>query len=159
MPQEIRNSLHPGTPVYYQVDLLKALIMDYMTRSSQHEIPYCVISDFDIKPMDSKEIFDKKTVMHLSKQGYVFNGRGWLGFENSFYIFNRDVRTVIDKHFENVIIRTAKIIEDLRHVPVGKSGYQIPSTTNGRNCHKYNKEEAIDELKDWKELPLAKNLL
>ena len=111
IPTEIEYSLHPGTPVYYRVDILKALITDYMLKTGQK---YCVISDIDVEPMTSEQIFDQRTLDYLEHNGYVFNGVGVSGFENSFYIFNQAKKDVSDTHREIVIDGIADLITQSR---------------------------------------------
>lgn len=70
---EIRKSLHPGTPVYYRVDLLKVLITNYqMTFGTK----YCVFSDIDIGAQSPQQLFDQRTIHYLDTNGYVFNRVG-----------------------------------------------------------------------------------
>jgi hypothetical protein len=89
--QEIEHLFHPGTPVYFRVDLLKALITDYMLDSTMTKKPYCVVSDIDVEPMNKKEIFDKRTLESLRTVGYVFNAPQGMGeMENNFFIFHQN---------------------------------------------------------------------
>ncbi|MCX6990780.1 MAG: hypothetical protein NTX49_06950 [Chlamydiae bacterium] len=107
---ELENSLHPGTPVYYRVDLLKVLITDYMMSSPRESSKYCVVSDIDIEPMSTEHMFDKRTLDFLSSDGYVFNG----GNENSFLIFNREKEGLQETHSEIMIKPIIETLTDLR---------------------------------------------
>ena len=100
---EIENSLHPGTHVYYRVDLLKALIADHMISSPEERAKYCVVSDVDVKSMPPQQLFDERTIGYLSSKGYVFNRVGMTGpFENSFFIFNREKDDLQKTHYDSI---------------------------------------------------------
>lgn len=117
---EIGNSLHPGTQVYYRVDLLKALIADHMI-SSEESPKYCVVLDVDVQPMSPQQILDQRTVDYLSSAGYVFNRVGLLdNFENSFFIFNKKNENLKKVHHKTIIKWTATTITSLRQYPVGQ---------------------------------------
>jgi hypothetical protein len=110
----IKTSLHPGTQVYYRVDILKALIADHMI-SSEESAKYCVVSDIDVAPMAPQQMFDQRTITYLSSIGYVFNRVSFLGnFENSFFIFNKESTTLKKNHYKNIIESTNYSIDDLR---------------------------------------------
>lgn len=116
---EIGNSLHPGTQVYYRVDILKALIADHMI-SSEDSSKYCVVSDVDVQPMSPQQMLDQRTVEYLSSTGYVFNRVSLLGnFENSFFIFNKENENLKKVHYKTIIKRTAANITSLRQYPIG----------------------------------------
>jgi hypothetical protein len=116
--EEIANALHPGTSLFFRVDLLKAAITDKMV---QEKAKYCVVSDFDVKPMPPQEIFDARTLEFLdpSRSGYVFNKKRLLGLENDFFIFNREKEGLQKTHYETMIKRTAWVIKLLRKHPKG----------------------------------------
>lgn len=116
---EIQHSLHPGTPVYYRVDILKALIADHMISSHEESAKYCVVSDIDVDPMTSQEMFDQRTLGYLSVNGYVFNRVGLFGFENSFFIFNKEKEELQTIHYQTILKRTASLISELRGYPKG----------------------------------------
>jgi hypothetical protein len=119
---EIEHSLHPGTPLYYRIDLLKALITDYMLSSPEESAKYFLFSDIDIKPMTSKQIFDQRTIDYLSSDdksyGYVFNRVGIGKFENSFFALYRGKQNIQQIHYEDLIQRTASVIAELRPYPL-----------------------------------------
>ncbi len=116
---EISSSLHPGTQVYYRVDLLKALIADHMI-SSEESPKYCVVSDIDVQPMPPQQLLDQRTVDYLSSNGYVFNRVDLMSnFENSFFIFNKENENLKKVHYETIIKRTATHITLLRKYPIG----------------------------------------
>lgn len=115
---EIGNALHPGTQVYYRVDLLKALIADHMISSSEESAKYCVISDIDVKPMTPQQMFDQRTLDYLSTNGYVLNRVGLHDFENSFFIFNKEKEDLQRIHNEVIIQQTASTIAELRQYPI-----------------------------------------
>ncbi len=115
---EIASSLHPGTQLYYRVDISKASIADYMISAPQERAKYCVVSDIDIAPMAPAQIFDQRTVDYLSSNGYVFNRVGLFNFENSFFIFNREKANLQKNHNETVIQATREAITSLREFPI-----------------------------------------
>lgn len=115
---EIENSLHPGTPVYYRVDLLKALIADHMMSAPKEATKYCVVCDIDVESMPSEQIFDQRTLDYLSSNGYVFNRHAVeADFENNFFIFNKEKEGLKEIHKETMINATAKNISVLRQYP------------------------------------------
>lgn len=116
---EIEHALHPGTPLYFRVDLLKALIADYMMSSSKEKAKYCIVSDIDVKPMTVDQLFDVRTMDYLSSQGYVFNRNGLSSFENSFFIFNKEKENLQKIHYESIIHSIASMLESLRKYPTG----------------------------------------
>ncbi|MBI3236169.1 MAG: hypothetical protein HYZ48_00425, partial [Chlamydiales bacterium] len=111
---EIEHSLHPGTPVYFRVDLIKALIADHMMSSLQEEVKYCVVSDIDIMPMPPELLFDERTFENLTVAGYVFNGQGSVDLENNFFIFNTEMEDLQKIHHETILQKTADHITSLR---------------------------------------------
>lgn len=118
---EIEHSLHPGAPLYYRVDLLKVLIADYMTDSgSKNTAKYCVISDIDVHPMSSGQIFDQRTLEYLTSNGYAFNRVGLFDFENSFFIFNKEKK---DLHVHNraILESISCNIREMRSYPLDTS--------------------------------------
>ena len=118
---EIQNSLHPGTPLYYRVDIIKALIGDYMISSPQENAKYCVVSDMDVEPMASQQIFDQRTLDYLSSNGYVFNRVSYCDFfENSFFIFNKEKKDLQKIHRRTIIQKMALHIASLRKRPITK---------------------------------------
>lgn len=115
---EIELSLHPGTQVYYRVDLLKALIADHMM-SSDDSGKYCVFSDIDVQPMTPRQMFDQRTVDYLNSVGYVFNRVGFNGnFENSFFIFDRSNEFLKKVHHKAIIQKAAAHITSMRRYQV-----------------------------------------
>lgn len=111
-PNETKNSLHPGTQLYYRVDLLKALIADHMMSSAEEK--YSVVLDIDVEPMTSQQMFDQRTLDYLSTNGYVFD-RGSGRFENSFFIFNKEKNDLQQIHREAIIDEAEFNIKDLRN--------------------------------------------
>ncbi len=118
---EIQLSLHPGTPVYYRVDILKALIADHMISPKELEgKKYCVVSDIDITPVNAEQMFNQRILNFLDDKGYVFQASERWGFENSFFIFNRDHRKLPRIHREMTIDAIESQIYSLRKYPLGK---------------------------------------
>lgn len=116
---QIDQSLHPGTPVFFRVDMLKILIADYLMRSPREDAKYCVVSDVDIEPMKAEQMFDQRTADFLLSNGYVFNGKGVGGFENSFFIFNKEKKDLQKIHSATMIQKMSFQLEQLRQYPPG----------------------------------------
>ncbi|MBM3201787.1 MAG: hypothetical protein FJZ56_05210 [Chlamydiae bacterium] len=118
MDKELTISMHPGTQVYYRVDMLKALIGDHMATCSEESAKYCVFTDIDVEPMPASQLFDERTKNYLNRNGYVFNRVSLVGnFENSFYIFNKENQYFIKKHREAIIEGLSSRITHLREYP------------------------------------------
>lgn len=115
-PSRIEDSFHPGTPVYFRVDLLKALIPDILNSSeNENSAKYCVVTDVDVEPMGSKELFDQRTINYLSSDGYIFNRVGGR-MENSFFIFNKEKRDFYKLHKKYILNDVIKKIRDLSNL-------------------------------------------
>ncbi|MEI8300324.1 MAG: hypothetical protein WCG10_01760 [Chlamydiota bacterium] len=107
---EIENALHPGTPLYYRVDLLKILIIDYMI-STKDSPKYCIVSDIDLEPMTAEHLFDERTLKYLSSSGYVFlQSEHFAAFENGFFIFNKEKQDLQKIHHQTMIESTVEHI-------------------------------------------------
>ena len=89
IPSNIMECFHPATPVYFRVDLLKALI-PYCAMKDESHPRFCEVRDIDIKQNTLGAVYNAKTLTSLEKIGYVFGQyRGnELSFENSFMIFD-----------------------------------------------------------------------
>lgn len=116
---EISNSLHPGTQVYYRVDIAKAWIAHYLISAPEENAQYCVVCDIDVEPMSPQELFDQRTLDYLSSNGYVFSRVGWNNFENGFFIFNKEKKDLQEIHHKTIIKKTASHITSLRQHPIG----------------------------------------
>jgi hypothetical protein len=88
-------------PVYFRVDLLRAIAADYTLR--EKETKFFVYGDIDMKPLSAKQIFDKRTVNFLNDFGFVMAKGGHLGFENGFQILNGDNPQFMDSHRKVII--------------------------------------------------------
>jgi hypothetical protein len=97
-------------PVYFRVDLLRAIAADYVLL---HEDPkFFVYGDMDMDPVLENGLFDKRTVEYLEDVGFVLT-KGWgvNGFENGFQIFSKTNKQFLASHREVIIeqgIRLAK---------------------------------------------------
>lgn len=117
---EIRHSLHPGSQLFYRVDILKALIAEHIMIDPKEVCKYVILSDVDVEPMPPEQIFDQRTVDFLSSHGYVFNRVSTDGdFENSFFIFNKENENLKKIHHETIINQTESNIKSLRFIPLG----------------------------------------
>lgn len=121
---EIKNVLHPAVPVYFRADLLKALIADYMIGNSDIEPKYFVYSDFDVEAMSADHLFDERTLTYLTSNGYVFNKVGISGFENNFFIFNKEKESLQKSHYLKLIKNMSNCIKRLSGCDV--NGYIKP---------------------------------
>ena len=73
-------------PVYFRVDLLRAIIALYMLFN--HEIFYFVYADLDMEPLSQEQIFDDETMQKLQKYGIVMAKCDYKPFENGFQIIS-----------------------------------------------------------------------
>jgi hypothetical protein len=119
---EIPLSLHPGTPLYYRVDILKALIADHMINPKEQEgKKYCVMSDIDVTPINAKQMFNQRTLDFLNTKGYVLQAIELWNYENSFFIFNRDHPELSRIHSNMIVNAIESQISSLRKYPLGKT--------------------------------------
>jgi hypothetical protein len=122
---EIEKALHPATPLFFRVDLCKALIVDHMLSSSEGS-HYSIVLDGDIEAMTAEEIFDERTLGYLANNGYVFNRVGLNNFENNFMIFDKENDQVRQIHRDIVLGDLAQKITHLRNVLYpGQSGNSL----------------------------------
>ncbi len=119
IPPELLPTLHPGTPVYYRVDLLKILIADSYFGCSK--IKYAVISDIDVRPMPAKQLFDRTTLLYLDTKGYVFTNVGMFDMENSFMAINTTAVKVREQLKTSVLDDLIDTFSSLRKYPIGAS--------------------------------------
>jgi hypothetical protein len=89
------------TPIYFRVDLLRAIAADYALQ--RKETKYFVYGDLDVTPLSGHQLFDKRTVSFLDDFGIVMAKGGHLGFENSFQILNGDNTQCMDSHRKVII--------------------------------------------------------
>lgn len=77
-------------PVYYRVDLSKALILDHVITHDKKL--YAVVSDADVVAVVKDQLFDAYTVDYLNNFGYIFGTcvHGGADQENSFMIMKND---------------------------------------------------------------------
>lgn len=118
---EIKNALHPGTPLYFRIDLLKTLIADHCIHPESDAPTYCVFSDIDIEPMTPSQLFNERTLRYLSTAGYVFQRllHAPLSFENSFFIFNKTKPDFHKIHREHTTDTISDMLSHGRHNPAG----------------------------------------
>lgn len=117
----IRCSLHPSTPVYYRVDILKALITDHLITDPKIKSKFVVFSDFDLEPLPPVELFDKRTMDFLNSYGYVFQGE--LLLENSFFIFNKEKENLQQIHKSTIIDRIESRLDETRNEKIKGAGF------------------------------------
>lgn len=88
-------------PVYFRVDLLRAIAADHVLKNQENQ--FFVYGDIDMQPLSADELFDKKTLTFLDDFGFVMAKGGHLGFENGFQILNGNNLQFMDSH-QKVII-------------------------------------------------------
>ena len=88
-------------PIYFRVDLLRAIAADYVLRNKENQ--FFVYGDLDVEPLSANELFDKRTVSFLDDFGFVMAKGGHLGFENSFQILNGSHLKFMDSHRKIII--------------------------------------------------------
>lgn len=88
-------------PVYFRVDLLRAIAADYTLQNK--ETKFFVYGDIDMNPLSAKEIFDKRTVNFLNDFGFIMAKGGHLGFENGFQILNGNNSQFMESHRKVII--------------------------------------------------------
>jgi hypothetical protein len=98
-------------PVYFRVDLLRAVVADHVLR--QHEVQYFVYGDLDMVPLSRHELFDARTVNFLADYGFVLAKRsGEVGFENGFQIINGEHFQCLASHRKVIIDLTLEMVHD-----------------------------------------------
>jgi hypothetical protein len=89
-------------PVYFRVDLLRAIIADSILRIK--ETQFFVYGDLDMKALSLQELFDQKTVQLLNRWGFVMAKKaGVLKYENGFQIINGEHEALMDSHRKTII--------------------------------------------------------
>lgn len=75
-------------PVFFRVDFLRVLaaIETLATKTDK----YFVYADLDVEPLTGPDLFDYHTLDNLQKYGTVMARDGNLGFENGFFIINKE---------------------------------------------------------------------
>ena len=104
-------------PVYFRVDLAKAVIADQLMKHEKTK--YVVTADLDIGAISAEQIFDKRTLAYLNRGGYVLNKHDAViaDFENSFIVLRRDAKGLAASHRELIIDRAIMEVEQGRIVP------------------------------------------
>jgi len=126
VPKYVQLSLHPITQIYYRVDILKALIADYLF---SEDARYIVVTDVDVAPMSEDILFNALTLESLNERGYVFSNSGDAhGMENSFFIFDSTRDDVRDIHREYLIDAVER--DFLLMVQDGGFWYDVASVFN-----------------------------
>ncbi len=88
-------------PVYFRVDLLRAIAADHTLRKK--ETKFFVYCDIDMKPLTRQELFDNRTVNFLDDYGFVMAKGGCLGFENGFQILSGENEQFMESHRKVII--------------------------------------------------------
>jgi hypothetical protein len=95
------RAFNEDIPVYFRVDLLRAVAADHTLRTK--ETRYFVYGDLDMEPLTSDELFDKQTVGLLDEYGFVMAKGGHLGFENGFQILSGEHLQFMDSHRKVIV--------------------------------------------------------
>lgn len=90
-------------PVYFRVDLLRAIIADQML--TNQDVQYFVYGDLDMKPIKRHRLFDERTVKYLSRFGFVMAKvqTEAPGFENGFQILSGEHAQLLEAHRKIII--------------------------------------------------------
>jgi hypothetical protein len=86
---DLMGCFHPAMPVYFRVDLLKALIPYEAMKNPDHPT-FCEVRDVDIKPNTLPEVYNQNTMLYLEKTGFLLATYRKMSqsYENSFLIFD-----------------------------------------------------------------------
>lgn len=103
-PFEAMRSETLTMPLYYRIDLLRAIASDHIL--SHKETQFAIYCDLDMKPLSKQELFDKRTVKFLNHYGCVFAKGGGEGFENGFFILNGYHSQFMESHRKIVISKS-----------------------------------------------------
>lgn len=129
-------------PIYFRVDLLRAIAADYTLMKK--ETQFFVYGDIDMEPLSANEIFDKRTVHFLNDFGFVMAKGGWLGFENGFQILNGNHSQLMDSH-RKVIINLS--VEMALEKPNKINPQQVYDTYPAMITHFLNEDGRYGKLK------------
>jgi len=103
--EELRKTLHPKSPVFWRVDLLKELILHHQLKDPTFNVSAVV--DVDITPLTQEELFDKSTMKNLREKGGAFITPNNESIENSFYMVNHHHPKIMESHakwvFDNIL--------------------------------------------------------
>lgn len=89
-------------PVYFRVDLAKAVIADYVLR--EQGLPFVVNADSDIAAVVRSQLFDDPTLVALKSIGYSFGTARMAEEENSFIILHNSNDLATLKVHRDVVI-------------------------------------------------------
>lgn len=116
-----------NNPVYFRVDLSKAIIADYLMNTEN--ITYSVNIDADIVAITKEHLFDKKTIDELEDLGYAFGSAGTRGIftsqENSFIMLYNDKNLETSKSHTNLVVSLS--IEKAHQYLDQNVGEKLPS--------------------------------
>lgn len=112
--QDNPEVFYPEVPVYFRADLLRSVVMDHVLKDPASQEQYAVYADLDVKAMNSKQLFDKRTASFLDQFGFVMTKGGYLKFENSFQIFNKNNAQLVESHRQVIIDLTLEKFNTVR---------------------------------------------
>lgn len=88
-------------PVYFRVDLAKAIIIDHVFKVDK--VPYVATIDADVAAITRGQFFDKRTLEALNSHGYIF-GTAFTQEENSFVLlYNNHAIDIVKMHERDVL--------------------------------------------------------
>ena len=99
-------------PIYFRVDLAKALTADFVLQMDK--LPFVINIDSDVAAIVRAQLFDYPTLLALEKLGYVFGSAGEAEEENSFIMLHNgpNLKT-LKLHKEAIIdLSTAKALKE-----------------------------------------------
>lgn len=101
----------PKIPIFFRVDLAKAVIADFVMRVEG--LSFVVNIDNDIAAITRAQLFDEPTLYALKNIGYSFGSTPGAEEENSFIILHsaNDLNT-INIHYNAIIEKAKKIAEE-----------------------------------------------
>ncbi len=129
----------PDIPVYFRVDLLRAICMDYLLETEKRH--YCIYSDLDFAPFLPNTLFDKRTVDQLDDLGFVMSKDDQIPYENGFLIFNSE---------------HSKCREGLKKFLIN---FNVAMVNEGKKCHEQQVYGSFAGLLHWLFVESKKGIL
>ncbi len=136
LPEVQQNSevFSAQTPVYFRVDLVRAIIEVNSIRTKETEA--AVAADVDMQPLTCDQLFDSETIGNLEKNGIVMARNKRLGFENGFQIVSQNNPNLIEA------MQHALIDLNIERGKVGLAGQIL----NGNGRIEYNTMRPLQQI-------------
>lgn len=125
-------------PIYFRVDLIKIIIT---IASLKKDPQLCfVYTDFDIKPICRRKLFDRKTCRLLKKYNFILaKSNNRFGFENGFQIFNYQENLILA--LEQALVQTS--IKQAHNFIIKLIGQQDPASINNLKIERAHFQETV----------------